>query len=221
MKFVYIACCTDNIVKDHRFALLLLRNLTTDSCQVLYKQLSSLSNQNKCLLANKSIILLVELAYLPDSVHWQLHKLSYILSQYFNELTSHLIEFFPLHPSILVFFFIDHLLHAVFVYLLLFLCLIDVPLLDLWVQCIPALWCLTEEHSLLKVINLGHLLFQLCLILLHVYRECRLRFLDDFWRMRLLLEQLLLLFSFLGLLDKVIVSIDLIEVNNFRHCHNL
>lgn len=84
-------------------------------------------------------------------------------------LTSHLIKFFTLHP-IFTLFLID-LLQAAVVGILLFLCLIEVPLLDLRVQNIPLLRCLAEEHGLLEVLELAHLFLECILVLLHEYRK--------------------------------------------------
>jgi hypothetical protein len=110
-------------------------------------------------------------------------------------------------------FLLNNRLLQVIVCFLLFLCFIQVFLFELWVQGIPPLGGLCEEHRRLKVINLVQLFLQLVLVLLQEDRVSCLGFLDSSWGIS---ERLLV--SLLGFFDKVIVSIDLIEINIFRHC---
>ena len=79
VKFVDIACCANNVSEIHGFSFLLLGDLTAHSSQILHKQLSCLSDKNKSLLAHECVVLLVKLAYLSNSIHWQLHELPYNL----------------------------------------------------------------------------------------------------------------------------------------------
>jgi hypothetical protein len=112
-------------------------------------------------------------------------------------------------------FLLDNRLLQVIVFFLQFLCFIQVFLFELRVQGIPPLGGLCEEHRRLKVINLVQLFLQLVLVLLQEDRVSCLRFLDSSSVSEWLLWVLVFL---LGFFDKVIVSIDLIEINIFRHC---
>jgi hypothetical protein len=77
VKFVNVISCAHNIGNVQCFAFLLLGNLCANTSQVLYEQFRCLGDENECLLANEIVVLCVKLAYLPDPVHGQLHKLPY------------------------------------------------------------------------------------------------------------------------------------------------
>jgi hypothetical protein len=129
------------------------------------------------------------------------------------KLTSHLIELFTLDP-VLIFLFI-HLLKIIECFFL-FLRFIKVFLFELRVQSIPSLGSLSQVHCWFKVINLVQLFLKLFLVLLQKNGVGCLRFLDNTSERLRFLVKILLCF-----LDKVIMSIDLIEINIFRHCLNL
>ena len=74
MKLIYIINDIHHVVDLQSLSLLHLGHLSTHSCQVFHKHLSSLSDQYQCFFTHH-LMFFIFLHYLSNSIQRQLHKL--------------------------------------------------------------------------------------------------------------------------------------------------